>query len=230
VLPQNFAGLLLLAASICPGYWWIRVLEERKPRRDRTQLLEAAELLSIGGLFSAISFLLAFVFVDRANIISAQSFLNDTHRYAQHHAIRLAIVVLVTLVIANVAAFVAARVIYRGGSQIVHESGLHRAVAEKPAHSRALVTAVLHDGTAISGWFHACTADPASPDQQELVLVRIEEAPPNDRAVRVRLPHADGFAPLKDHCVVLSGAQLAATYVRFVRTSPAPAAPRAEST
>jgi hypothetical protein len=217
VLPQSLAGLLLLAASICPGYWWIRVLEERKARRDRSQLLEAAELLSIGGLFSSLAFLIALVIVDRTHLIDSAALIRNAHRYTEHHAIRVALALLMTLVGANVTAWLVAKRVYRGHSQIVHESALHLAVSQSPTDSRALVTAVLNDGTAITGWFNACTAEPSSPEKQELVLARLEDAPDTDGDLKIRLPRDRHFQPLKDHCVVLNGAQVASTYVRFVR-------------
>jgi hypothetical protein len=217
VLPQSLAGLLLIAAGICPGYWWIRVAEERKPRRDRSPLLEAAELISIGGLFSAITFLIVLVIVDSTQLISSSVFLSDPHRYTQHHPIRVVLCVLLGLIVANLSAWLVAKRLYGDESVIVHESALHRAVRAAPPGSRALVTAVLADGTAVSGWFGACTADPASPEEQELLLVRSEDASSDAKAVKVRLKSAAEFVPLNDHCVVLNGSQLASTYVRFVR-------------
>jgi len=54
VIPNSLVGLLLFAASLGPGYVYIRVAERRTPRAERSQLLEAAELLVIGALVTTV--------------------------------------------------------------------------------------------------------------------------------------------------------------------------------
>lgn len=60
-MPTNFIGLALFVVFITPGYLWVRVEERSRPRPDRSQLLEVAELLMVGAVasFLAAGFLAA---------------------------------------------------------------------------------------------------------------------------------------------------------------------------
>jgi hypothetical protein len=211
VFPGTFLGLLLLAASACPGYRWIRVVEERKPRRDRTQLLEAAELLSLGGLFSSVPLIVTFLVVARAGILDSHDLLAKPKDYTAAHPGAVLLSTLVALVAANVGAYAVATVVYHAHQRsIVHESAFYQLFRHPPDGARAYVTAHLKDGVSLAGWFYACTAQPCPPDEQELVLVGIGESP-----LQLRRAGADAFAKLNDQCVVVPGATIAATYVTY---------------
>ena len=49
MLPSDLVGLILLFAGVAPGYVYVRVAERYRSRPDRSQLLELAEVVVIGG-------------------------------------------------------------------------------------------------------------------------------------------------------------------------------------
>lgn len=53
--PSTFLGFALFVAFIIPGYMWVRVEERVRPRPDRSQLLEVAELVAVGALASTLA-------------------------------------------------------------------------------------------------------------------------------------------------------------------------------
>ena len=57
MIPSTLLGLLLFAGSIAPGYIYILIAERRRPRPPRSGALEVAELVSVGGLCSALGLL-----------------------------------------------------------------------------------------------------------------------------------------------------------------------------
>ncbi len=51
-MPNTFVGLALFVAFITPGYLWVRAEERSRPRPERSQLLEVAQLLMVGAVAS----------------------------------------------------------------------------------------------------------------------------------------------------------------------------------
>jgi hypothetical protein len=51
-MPTTFLGLALFVLFVTPGYMWVRQEERFRPRAERTQILEVAELLVFGAIFS----------------------------------------------------------------------------------------------------------------------------------------------------------------------------------
>ena len=51
-MPTTFLGLALFILFVTPGYLWVRLEERTRPRAERTQILELAELLVVGAVFS----------------------------------------------------------------------------------------------------------------------------------------------------------------------------------
>jgi hypothetical protein len=69
LIPTTVAGVAVFLASLSPGYIWVRVAEVRVPRQRRTQLLEAAELVLLGGVFSVISVAAVYIFSVESGLI-----------------------------------------------------------------------------------------------------------------------------------------------------------------
>jgi hypothetical protein len=211
MFPGTFLGLLLLAASACPGYWWVRAVEERKPRRDRTQLLEAAELLSIGGLFSGVALSAVFLVASHTGLIDLRRLIIHTKAYGGSHATTIALLILLALAVANVGAYKAACWFYREHTpSIVHEPVLYRLVRYPPGETRAYVTAQFKNGSSLAGWFYACTAEPSAPENQELALARIGDSP-----LMFRRHGEPTFVELTDHCVAVAASNLETVYVTY---------------
>jgi Family of unknown function (DUF6338) len=77
VIPSTLLGLVAFAASLGPGYVDVRVSEKREPRHERTQLLEAAELIVIGGLASSLAALVVLSLAHAAHVVDVQRLSND---------------------------------------------------------------------------------------------------------------------------------------------------------
>jgi Family of unknown function (DUF6338) len=113
VIPSTLLGLVVLAASIGPGYVWVRVAETRVPRSPRTQLLEIAELIVTGGLFSTLAFLVVLSFASATSWLDTDALAADGSDYVIRHPIRVLSVVLVGLAVAYAGASGAAHWFYR---------------------------------------------------------------------------------------------------------------------
>jgi hypothetical protein len=224
VLSGTYVGLLLFVAGVCPGYWWVSVVEGRKPRRERTQLLEAAELLSIGALATTVVTLVTLLIANKTGVIDTHRLFADSKTYIRSHPIAVVSALLVTLLIANTGTWCVAHLAYRGKGQIVHETALYRLFMHAPAASRAYVTVERRDGSAVAGWFHMCSAEPCPPDEQELALARVGES-----KLKVRMPGRSTFVDMDDHCVLLPGSSIRGVYVTYYARTPTTAR-RREST
>nr|MDQ6947331.1 DUF6338 family protein [Actinomycetota bacterium] len=61
MIPGGVVGLLLFVVAVAPGYVYLRVAERFETRPDRSQLLEAAELVVIGAVVTTITALVAVI-------------------------------------------------------------------------------------------------------------------------------------------------------------------------
>jgi hypothetical protein len=213
LLPATIAGLVFFAASVCPGYWWVRVVEERKPRRERTQLLEAAELLTVGGLATSITVLGGLLAAEHIHVIDVKRLFADPRQYASDHPTLVLSAGLAVLVVANVGAWASAKVVYAKHPPVIRlgESATYlAAVTKRPPDSRSYLRVVQNDGTVLRGPYFSTTVDAGPPETQEVVLA-VRDAFP----LEVQPANGDVFESASGHCVVINGATIAATYVTY---------------
>jgi Family of unknown function (DUF6338) len=172
VIPSTLLGLVLLAASIGPGYLWVRVAETRVPRSPRTQLLEVAELIIVGGLASTVSFLLVFSVASRRSWIDANAVARDATDYVLRHPTRGLGVVLAGLALAYLAAWGGAHLFYwRRPRIIAHGSSAWHRILVPDSERVVYATVDLRDGTTVAGWVYLCTVDEVPPAERDLVLI-----------------------------------------------------------
>jgi len=88
VIPDSLAGLLLFAASIGPGYVYIRVAERRRPRAERSQLLEAAELLVLGALITTVVAMLVVSVAQQVGLVDVATVHREGLDYLLLHPVR----------------------------------------------------------------------------------------------------------------------------------------------
>jgi hypothetical protein len=69
VIPETLVGIIVFTAGVGPGYLFVQLAERYGPRRDRSQLEEAAELLVVGSAATAGSLL--FVSMKAGGVSSA---------------------------------------------------------------------------------------------------------------------------------------------------------------
>jgi hypothetical protein len=212
LFPGSLLGVVFLAAAICPGYWWVRATEQRKPRQDRSPLLEAAELFSVGGLFSAIWIIAVFLIGDHFNWIDVPAIVRDSRAYVAAHPARAMLAAFLAVVGANVAAWGLARIWNwrRPANLRLGVSALHEMVGHSPSQTRPYLTVDFVDGSSLAGWFMACTVQPALPEEQEIVLAGTATVP-----IQVRTRAQRSYSPIKDQFVILNGASVRAIYGRY---------------
>jgi Family of unknown function (DUF6338) len=206
VIPSTLLGLVVLAASIGPGYVWIRVAEARVPRGPRTQLLEIAELIVIGGLFSTIAFLGVLAFADWSGWIDTNALAAEGTDYVIRHTTRGLSVVVVGLAVAYAGAFAVARwIVYRKyRPRIGHGfSAWYSTLIPKDADHAAYATVDLRDGTTVAGWVTQVTTGEVPVAERDLVL-RAEPGKP----LKVRPPSANTFVDSPDGAIVLNGSDV----------------------
>jgi hypothetical protein len=205
VIPSTLLGLIVLAASIGPGYVWVQVAESRTPRSPRTQVLEVAELIIVGGLASTLAFLVVFSFASAVSWIDTGALADDGTAYVLKHPARGLGVVFVGLALAYVGAYFAARSFYRGRPAIITHgySAWHRVLGTGADDRAVYATVDLRDGTTVAGWVYLYTVDEVPLPERDLVLVATL-----GKRLKVRPPGSNAFVESPDGAIALSGADV----------------------
>jgi Family of unknown function (DUF6338) len=204
VIPSTLLGLVVLAASIGPGYVWVLVAETRVPRSRRTQLLEVAELIVIGGSASTLAFIVTLSFASWVSLIDTDALATDGTDYVLRHPARGLGVVLVGLALAYAAAYVAARIVYRKRPSIIgHGHSAWHSLLTAAKNRAAWATVDLRNGTTISGWAYLWTVDEVPPAERDLVLISAF-----GKRLKIRPPNSDTVFDSPDSAVALNGADV----------------------
>lgn len=180
MIPDTLLGLLLFAGSIGPGYVWVRVAEQRRPREQRSAILEAGELAFVGILTTSISALLVFALADAwtAPGVDTAVLINSGTSYIAEEPTRGIGTLITILVLSYGLAYIAARIRHKGAASI--RPGLRTWDAlfniEDP-ETTVHATAELRDGRRFSGWIFAWDVGGAE-DAKSLALhapIRVRE-------------------------------------------------------
>jgi Family of unknown function (DUF6338) len=113
VIPASLVGLVLFAATLGPGFLFVLVVERRRLRVERSQLLEAAEVLSIGAVSSGLAALTVIAIADRTGWV-AKSGLHRGRHYFIDHPVRSLTALLAAFVLSCALALAAGRVVTWG--------------------------------------------------------------------------------------------------------------------
>ena len=111
--PDTTVGLVVFLAALGPGYVYIRVAERRRPRADRSGLLEAVELVVIGAAASTAVLLVTVWAADVVHAVNAVQLARRPHAYFHRHTLAVLALLLVVLVFAYAFAAVVALLIHR---------------------------------------------------------------------------------------------------------------------
>lgn len=68
MIPTTVAGLVLFIALLTPGYVWVRATERRVFRPSRSVVLEVAEIVTFGVIFSGAALLLLLAIAEWTGI------------------------------------------------------------------------------------------------------------------------------------------------------------------
>jgi Family of unknown function (DUF6338) len=96
VIPSTALGLVIFLAALGPGYIYIRVAERRRPRVERSGLLEAVELVG-----------------NAAGLVSIAGFARGPEAYFRAHSVLLIGLGASVLVLGYVVAYAWAAIVYR---------------------------------------------------------------------------------------------------------------------
>ena len=172
MIPNTLLGLVLFAASLGPGYVYLRVAEKRAPRADRSALVEAVEMVTLGGLFSLLAALVVLVLGHTTHALDTTALGKHANEYFLHHPVRglgsLMLLFLLSYGGAAVSASIAnpqRDAVVRPGSNAWQEAFWRR--RPTPNHI-AIVTIELRDGRKATGILGGFTTELL--DSRELAL------------------------------------------------------------
>jgi hypothetical protein len=209
VIPNTLLGLLVFAASLGPGYIFVRVAETRDPRPERSTLLELAELVFVGSAASAAAFSLGFIVaeatgwvdLDRLAAAGATDYmLNNPYRGFSFLVAVLGITYVGTWLVAK-------HLLYRGRPRPVLLHPIwHEVLWDDSGAKRVFVTVELRDGRKVAGYASAYTSQDVSPEDKELVL---------QRPISATVPQDPRVVWLDDDHVLVPGSQIALLSVKY---------------
>jgi hypothetical protein len=202
VISDTLFGLVAFAAAAGPGYLYVRLVERREPRRGRSQLQEAAELVLVGIVATVVGLLSALGFWEAVGLIDGGSLTGDVGRYLLTHPMRGFIVLAMGLILAYGSVWVLVRAQF-GRSRGIHpdDTAWYSAFRRhNPDGKGVLVTLSLVDGRAITGALSTFTVSPEH--EQEIFLSAPQNRP-------IYLQDASGIPQeLSDTFIIVQGKEI----------------------
>jgi Family of unknown function (DUF6338) len=197
VIPASLVGLVLFAATLGPGLVFVLVVERRRLRAERSQLLEAAEVLSIGAVSSGLAALAVIAIADRTGWIGKGGLDRGRH-YLIDHPVRSLTALLAAFVLSCALALAAGRIVtWRLRSTLRPGRSVWYEVFSKRGDNMVRVTAELRDGRRVMGFLKDYTIDMAFPAERQIALhepiyvQRPTDLKPNRLPDRVLILQAD---------------------------------------
>jgi hypothetical protein len=201
LIPTTLLGLVVFAASLAPGYVWTRVAEVRLPRHQRTQLLEAAELVFIGSAFSAVAFSAVYAISLSTSLIDADELAASGTDYFVRHPWRATVPFAGALLAASALAGLSARVLYRTHKRTIRHGYSAWHWAMRDLEDRVTYATVdLRDGTSVAGVLWLQTAGDVPVTDRELVLARVNGIP-----LSLKRPGDTNFYEIRDQALLIQG-------------------------
>ena len=155
MIPSNLVGLVLFAASLGPGYVYIRVAERRAPRAERSDLVEAVEMVAIGAFASLAAAMVVLLVGDVTGWLEPSRITRDAKAYLIVDPVRGLVALLAVFVIAYGLAYGAARLSHLRDPPAVAPgaTGWYEAFwLERPADDHlTIVTVELRDRRRVTG-------------------------------------------------------------------------------
>ncbi len=201
MIPDSLAGLLLFAASLGPGYVYIRVAERRAPRTERSQLLETAELLVLGALITTVVAMLVIWGAREVGLVDVNAVRREGIGYLLLHPLR-GFATLGAIFLASYALGGLAALLVHWKKQPSQQPGTvwRDVLGEKKETHNAWATVELRDGRFLQGQVASYTLGMSS-EPRELALA----APLYQRRVRstqVERVHNVDFLLLREEDVL----------------------------
>jgi hypothetical protein len=173
VLPGDLVGLILLLAAVAPGYVFVRVAEQYRPRPERSALLETAEVLAIGAACTTFAALLAvgLEYAMHGLVVDVSKWSSQGNAYLRERPFTVARSIGLALVGACAIAYLSALIVNRGRPAGIIPGVTVRAGVFEPAGRagrRAWVAVHLKDGSVVEGYLLAYPT--GGSDVQEIAL------------------------------------------------------------
>jgi len=184
VIPGSLAGLILFAASLGPGYVYVRVAERRTPRTERSQLLEAAELLVIGALTTTVVAMLVLLGAREVGLVDVNAVRREGLAYLLLHPLRgcltLGAIFALSYTVAGLAAYLAHR-----QEQPSQQPGTvwREVLGQKKRTHDAWATVELRDGRFLQGQVASYTLDTVSEPRELALAAPIYQRRPSNAEV-----------------------------------------------
>lgn len=155
MVPSSFLGLILFAASLGPGFVYLRVAERKAPRAERSALAEAVEMLAIGSLASLAAALVVLIAGDLVGVLDTKQLSTRGANYFLDEPTRGLGSLLAAFALAYFAAWGAATLVHAGQEATNAPSGnaWQQAFRLNKASTKdvAVVTVELRDGRKVVG-------------------------------------------------------------------------------
>lgn len=123
MIPNTPLGLVLFLAALGPGYVYIRIAEQRRPRPDRSGLLEAVELAVIGALASTAALLAVLPIAGLISATSISKLARDPSAYIHANPVTAVGLTAVVLAVACALAYALATLVHRKDAANVRPGG-----------------------------------------------------------------------------------------------------------
>jgi hypothetical protein len=210
VIPNNLLGLLVFAASLGPGYVFIRVAERHRVRPGRTTLLEVAELVSVGAFASAVALLVGLFAADWTGWLDLEALSGDTGAYLRAHPERSLSFALAVLLASYAGTWIVAKALHRRiPASIRLHSMWDEALSDDNGGRNVYATIELRDQRSIFGFVSFFTVgDNLPPDQRELALAQ---------PLKARSSGRSSWVALNDDRVIIRASDIVALGVQYVR-------------
>lgn len=157
MIPDTLLGLLLFVGSIGPGYVWVLFEERRRPREQRSAILEAGELAFVGVACTGLAALVVLVVVKEWTELGVDPSRLATEgvRYIVDEPVRGLGPLLAILALSYGFAWGAAHVVHGSGKRVITGLNVWDEIFSLTDTSRQVyVTAEVRDGRRFAGWVY----------------------------------------------------------------------------
>jgi hypothetical protein len=170
VIPSSILGVALAAAALGPGYVYVRVARQKKPRGNQSQAAELVEMLVIGALASVVAGGIILVAGKATDFLDTDQLAADFNAYLLTEPARSFGSLVAFYGLAYFGAWVAANIAHHGDGDFTPDgSAWYQAFAEAcPADAVPFLTIELCDGRWIAGAYQQATVE--RDDNRELCL------------------------------------------------------------
>lgn len=157
----SVSSLIFFVASAGPGYVFLRTSDKREPRQTRTSLIEAAELLVIGTLITAVVLVLLATLGIQTQQFDSAALMANPLGYFLLEPVRVSLFLVIAVIVSHTAAWGTARLVHFGKRSSLRPDYTvwHQVFRSAAISGPVFVTIELVDGRRVGGYLHAYSVD-----------------------------------------------------------------------